>query len=150
MPTRMQAMTLLLTAADPPITRKGGASRRNDAALIAAFLRKEPEAAGRLYDRFASRIYGLGLFLLHNRADAQDLVQDTFVKLWRSGSTFDPGRGSLDSWVLLTARGLAMDLLRRWSLEADQKLSANAAHSAASDETGGRAARRIRRVAARN
>jgi|SRR5436190_12003941 len=76
-----------------------------DAALMGAFLRQEPDAARQLYDRFASRIYGLGLFLLRNKTDAEDLVQDTFLKIWRTGSAFDPLRGSLDAWILLNARG---------------------------------------------
>ena len=89
-----------------------------DAALMGAFLRQEPDAARRLYDRFASRIYGLGLYLLRDKTDAEDLVQDTFLKIWRGGSAFDPLRGPLDAWILLNARGLAIDLLRRRSLEA--------------------------------
>jgi RNA polymerase sigma-70 factor (ECF subfamily) len=89
-----------------------------DATLMGAFLRQEPDAARQLYDRFASRIYGLGLFLLRDKTDAEDLVQDTFLKIWRGGSAFDPVRGPLDAWILLNARGLAIDLLRRRSLEA--------------------------------
>jgi len=106
-----------------------------DAALMTAFARKEPDAARQLYDRYASRIYGLGLFLLRNNTDAEDLVQDTFVKIWRMGSDFDPVRGSHDGWILLSARSLAIDLLRHRSVEA-RKLSSQSKVSAASDETG--------------
>ena len=102
---------------------------------MAAFLRKEPDAARRLYDRFASRIYGLGLVLLRNKTDAEDLVQDTFLKVWRTGSAFDPVRGSLDAWILLNARSLAIDLLRRRSLEG-RKLASLPRLSEASDEAG--------------
>src|SRR5262249_45679186 len=49
---------------------------------------------------------------------AEDLVQDTFVKVWRKAESFESGRGSLDTWVLLIARSLAIDLLRRRVLEA--------------------------------
>jgi hypothetical protein len=78
-----------------------------DPALMAAFLRKEPDATRQLYDRLASRIYGLGLFLLRNTTDAEDLVQETFLKIWRTGSAFDPVRGPLDAWILLSARSVA-------------------------------------------
>jgi RNA polymerase sigma-70 factor, ECF subfamily len=135
MPTPMNTMTLLLTAADPPIARTPGGSRRADAALMDAFLRKDPDAGRRLYDRFAPRIYGVGLFLLRNRSDAQDLVQDTFVRLWRTSATFDPDRGSLETWILMHARSIAIDLLRRRSLES-RHLAANGAASEASDEPG--------------
>lgn len=82
------------------------------------FLRKDPSAAEELYDRFAPRIFGLGTMMLGNRAQAEDLVQDTFVNLWRKGMAFDPARGSLENWVLLIARRLAIDVLRRRSTEA--------------------------------
>jgi RNA polymerase sigma-70 factor (ECF subfamily) len=106
-----------------------------EAALMTAFLQKEPDATRRLYDRFASRIYGLGLVLLRSRADAEDLVQDTFLKIWRSGSAFDPVRGPLDAWILLSARSLAIDLIRHRSVEV-RKLSPQRKISEASDDAG--------------
>jgi RNA polymerase sigma-70 factor, ECF subfamily len=88
-----------------------------DAALMAAFAAHDERAAGTLYGRFASRIYGLGIVMLGNDQAAQDLVQDTFVKLWRNATRFDPERGRLETWVLLTARSLAIDAIRRRVLE---------------------------------
>jgi RNA polymerase sigma-70 factor (ECF subfamily) len=106
-----------------------------DAGLMAAFLQTDPDAASRLYDRFASRIYGLGLFFFRNGTDAEDLVQETFLRIWRTGSAFDPVRGSLDTWILLSARSLAIDLLRRRTAEA-RKLFSQPRVSEASDEAG--------------
>jgi RNA polymerase sigma-70 factor (ECF subfamily) len=76
----------------------------SDQALMAAFVARDERAAGALYDRFASRVYGLGIVMLGNDHAAQDLVQDTFVKLWRTAARFDPERGRLETWILLTAR----------------------------------------------
>jgi RNA polymerase sigma-70 factor (ECF subfamily) len=98
------------------IVRSKGAG--SDAALMRAFAERDPGAATELYDRFASRVYGLGIVMLGGDAAAQDLVQDTFVKLWRSAARYDPGRGKLETWVLLVARSLAIDSLRRRVLEA--------------------------------
>ena len=89
----------------------------SDLALMADFAARRERAAGALYDRFASRIYGLGVVMLGNHPAAQDLVQDTFVKLWRTAERYDPQRGRLETWVLLTARSLANDALRRRVLE---------------------------------
>jgi RNA polymerase sigma-70 factor (ECF subfamily) len=89
-----------------------------DEALVAAFAAKDERAAGMLYDRFASRIYGLGIVMLGNDQAAQDLVQDTFVKLWRTADRFDPLRGRVETWVLLVARSLAIDSIRRRVTEA--------------------------------
>ncbi len=89
----------------------------SDQALMAAFVGRDERAATMLYDRFSSRVYGLGIVMLGNHQAAQDLVQDTFVKLWRTAARYDPERGRLETWVLLTARSLAIDLLRRRVLE---------------------------------
>lgn len=85
---------------------------------MAAFAERDQAAAEVLFERFASRVYGLGVVMLGTDAAAQDLVQDTFVKLWRSADRFDEARGRLDTWVLLVARSLAIDALRRRVLEA--------------------------------
>jgi RNA polymerase sigma-70 factor (ECF subfamily) len=84
---------------------------------MGAFLSRDSRAADELYGRFASRVYGLGIVMLGSDAAAQDLVQDTFVKLWRTGGSFDADRGKLETWVLLVARSLAIDSLRRRVLE---------------------------------
>jgi RNA polymerase sigma factor (sigma-70 family) len=97
--------------------RAGRGDDRPDGELVRAFLRRDPSAAEALYDRFAPRVFGLGMVMLGNAAQAEDLVQDTFVKVWRKASTFDSARGSLDTWVLLVARSLAIDLIRRRVLE---------------------------------
>jgi RNA polymerase sigma-70 factor, ECF subfamily len=90
----------------------------SDSALMRGFARRDQGAAEELYGRFASRVYGLGIVMLGNDAMAQDLVQDTFVKLWRSADRFDARRGRLETWVLLVARSLAIDALRRRVLDA--------------------------------
>src|SRR5437879_8490634 len=86
--------------------------------LMRSFATGETGAAERLYDLYASRVYGLGLVMLGNEAAAEDLVQDTFVKIWRNATRYDPVRGSLDTWILLMARNLAIDALRRRVLDA--------------------------------
>jgi RNA polymerase sigma-70 factor (ECF subfamily) len=93
------------------------ATLAGDAALMRGFARREQGAAEELYARFASRIYGLGIVMLGGDAAAQDLVQDTFVKLWRNAERYDTTRGRLETWVLLIARSLAIDTLRRRVLE---------------------------------
>jgi RNA polymerase sigma-70 factor (ECF subfamily) len=100
-----------------------------------AFANRNPEAAKALYERFASRIYGLGIVMLGREEAAEDLVQDTFVKLWRSAGRFEASRGRLDTWVLLMARSLAIDAVRRRVVEA-RALTSTMADSEASSEPG--------------
>jgi RNA polymerase sigma-70 factor (ECF subfamily) len=72
-----------------------------------------PDALNQLYDRFSGRLYGFGLRLLGDRALAEELVQETFVRLWRTAGSFDPERGSVTAFVFTMARRIAVDLWRR-------------------------------------
>ena len=66
-----------------------------------------------LYRRYASRVYGLGVQLLSERGLAEELVQETFVRVWRNAGRFDPARGSPATFIFTIARRLAIDLWRR-------------------------------------
>jgi RNA polymerase sigma-70 factor, ECF subfamily len=66
-----------------------------------------------LYRLYSARLYGLGLRLLGDSGAAEELVQETFLRLWRSAGRFDPGRGSVRTFVFTIARRVAVDLLRR-------------------------------------
>ena len=66
-----------------------------------------------LYRRYSARLYGLGLKLLGERGMAEELVQETFVRLWRSAGRYDPERGSVRAFLFTIARRTAVDLLRR-------------------------------------
>ena len=90
----------------------------SDNVLMQRFAQRDLLAADALYARFSSRIYGLGIVMLGSDPAAQDLVQDTFVKIWRIADRYDSSRGKLETWVLLVARSLAIDALRRRVLEA--------------------------------
>jgi RNA polymerase sigma-70 factor (ECF subfamily) len=78
-----------------------------------------------LYDRYAARLYGLGLRLLGDPGLAEELVQETFVRLWQSAGRYDPQRGSVTSFVFTIARRLAIDLRRRPSSRPFAELEAN-------------------------
>jgi RNA polymerase sigma-70 factor (ECF subfamily) len=97
--------------------RNQGHDSGSDAQLVRAFAGRDTEASEEMYARFAPRVFGLGMVMLGNPSHAEDLVQDTFVKVWRKMDSYDPARGSLDTWVLLIARSTAIDLIRRRVLE---------------------------------
>ena len=80
-------------------------------ARVAAGEREEPLAE--LYARYGSRLYGLGLRLLGDRGLAEELVQETFVRLWRSAGRFDARRGTVRTFVFTLARRAAVDMRRR-------------------------------------
>ena len=71
------------------------------------------EALEALYDRYAGVCYGLALRILGDRQDAEEVVQDTFVSLWRRAGTYDPRQGRPYSWLFKITRNRAIDELRR-------------------------------------
>ena len=74
----------------------------------------EVEAAiSALYDRYGRTVYGVGLKILGDRSSAEELVQDVFLKVWRSSSSFDPSRGSFSTWLYKVTRSAAIDLYRK-------------------------------------
>jgi RNA polymerase sigma-70 factor (ECF subfamily) len=77
------------------------------------------DAFAALYDRLAPRVFGLLLRLLRNRGDAEDVLQETFLRVWDRAATFDPRRCPPDGWVLMIARCRAVDRLRRRQPTAD-------------------------------
>jgi RNA polymerase sigma-70 factor, ECF subfamily len=85
----------------------------SDAELLAAAAAGDDGPFRELYRRYAGRIFALGMQLLSDRGLAEELVQETFVRLWRSAGRFDPDRGSPSAFIFAIARRLAVDLWRR-------------------------------------
>ncbi len=74
----------------------------------------DEQAIGDLYDRFAPLVYRMAYQTMPTRADAEDVVQEVFVRLWRTADRFDPKRAALVTWVMLLARRHMVDRLRRF------------------------------------
>jgi RNA polymerase sigma-70 factor (ECF subfamily) len=86
----------------------------DEAALLAAIGKGDRERAlPELYRRYERRIYGLGVHLLGDQGLAEELVQETFLRVWRTADRFDVARGSASSFIFAIARRLAIDLWRR-------------------------------------
>jgi RNA polymerase sigma-70 factor, ECF subfamily len=70
-------------------------------------------ALSKLYDRYNRTVFGVGLKILGDRSMAEELVQEVFLKVWRSSSTFDPSRGSFSTWLYRVTRSVALDFYRK-------------------------------------
>jgi RNA polymerase sigma-70 factor (ECF subfamily) len=84
----------------------------NEQDLILRLARGDERAFLALYDRFAPRVHGLALRILGDKMAAEDVTQETFLKIWARARTFSPGRGSAAGWLLTVARRAALDRLR--------------------------------------
>jgi RNA polymerase sigma-70 factor (ECF subfamily) len=76
----------------------------------------DEEAIGELYDRFGPLVYKVAWQFHPVHAEAEDAVQEIFVRLWRTADRFDPRRAKLVTWVMLIARRHLIDRLRRSSV----------------------------------
>ena len=70
-------------------------------------------ALGELYDLFAPTVHAFALRALGSARDAEDLVHDLFLEIWKHAREYDESRGSVRRWFLLRARSRAVDRLRR-------------------------------------
>jgi len=83
-----------------------------DKQLVARVVNGDENAFLTLYDRYASRVYGLTLRVLGDTMLAEEVTQDTFLKLWSRARQFDSDKGKLASWLLTIAHRTAIDRLR--------------------------------------
>lgn len=84
-----------------------------DLELMRRVAAQEEGAIGELYDRFGSLVFRMAYQTMPTRADAEDAVQEVFVRLWKTASRYDPKRAALVTWVMLLSRRHLVDRLRR-------------------------------------
>lgn len=91
----------------------GTEQRAQDLDLMQRISEDQEESVGALYDRFGALVYRMAVQALPSPADAEDAVQEIFVRLWRTAGRFDPERAALATWVMLITRRYLVDRLRR-------------------------------------
>ena len=87
--------------------------RLADEDLMTLVGRRDPDAFAVLYDRHSGAAYSLAHRIVGDAAPAEDVTQEAFIDIWRSGARFDAARGSVRSWMLGIVRNRSIDALRR-------------------------------------
>ena len=80
--------------------------------LIRQVANQERDAFSQLYDRFSTLVFTLALRMLRARSDAEDLLQEVFVQVWRQAQNYSAERGSPEAWIVNIARSRAIDKIR--------------------------------------
>lgn len=88
-----------------------------DEALAERLVDGDVRALEQLYERHSRAVFSLSLKLLSEREAAEEIVQETFLKLWQRPDAYSPERGRLIAWLLGVAHHRAVDRLRRRKLE---------------------------------
>jgi RNA polymerase sigma-70 factor (ECF subfamily) len=84
----------------------------SDVDLIERLQRHDPQALAELYDRYGRIAYSLILRVVRDTGVAEDLVQETFMRVWNRAQGLDAQKGSIGPWLLAVARNRAIDYLR--------------------------------------
>ena len=84
----------------------------SDAALVVAIGRWREDALAEAYRRHAGAVFALAKRVLVDRELAEEVVQEVFLRLWDHADRFDPGRGTLRSYLLAQCHGRAVDIIR--------------------------------------
>lgn len=94
------------------MVRREKAERLADEELMPLIGSKDPEAFEVFFDRHGGAAYSLAYRIVGEQAAAEDVVQEAFISIWRSGARFDRARGSVRGWTLSIVRNRAIDALR--------------------------------------
>ncbi len=105
----------------------------SDAQLLEAITKGDEQALAALYDRYASILFGLLLRILHDRAEAEDVLQEVFLRVWQRAADFDDMRGRVFTWLVTIARSRAIDRLR--AVQSRARVAEEAAHENVSTNT---------------
>jgi RNA polymerase sigma-70 factor, ECF subfamily len=80
--------------------------------LIQQIAKQDRDAFSQLYDRFSTLVFTLAMRMLKARSDAEDLLQEVFVQVWRQAQNYSAERGSPEAWIVNIARSRAIDKIR--------------------------------------
>jgi RNA polymerase sigma-70 factor (ECF subfamily) len=83
-----------------------------DRNLAERLKRREPSVMGDIYDRYGKLVFSLIYRVVRDIGVAEDLVQETFLRVWNRAQGFDAERGALGPWLLAVARNRAIDYVR--------------------------------------
>lgn len=101
-------LAFILPTVKPPMSKP----LADESALINGLTAGNTSAIKTLYDQYSGSLNGIITRIIANEEIAQDILQDTFVKIWRSITTYDPQKGRLFTWMANIARNLAIDHIR--------------------------------------
>ena len=87
-------------------------AQEKDVALLEAIAARDEVALGQLYDRYRAILFGLLMRILNNREEAEDVLQEVFLQVWRKAADFDESRGRPFTWLVTLARSRGIDRLR--------------------------------------
>ena len=112
------------TGASVRINNEGNLLQAPDETLATQVARGNSAALEVLYDRYASIVLGIALKVTGDQALAEEILQETFWRVWQSAATYQSQLGSFTGWLFRIARNLAIDTYRRRNVRPQQQFFA--------------------------
>jgi len=106
-------------------------AQEDDVALLKAIAARNEAALAQLYDRYRAILFGLLMRILNNREEAEDVLQEVFLQVWRKATDFDENRGRPFTWLVTLARSRGIDRLR--TLAARERVAETSAREVSED-----------------
>lgn len=100
----------------------GSALTYTEVELVRGLVARDEKVFSYLYDHYSPALYGVALKVLNDETVAGDVLQEIFLKIWRSIDRYDPEKGRLFTWMLNIARNTAIDTLRSKAHKLGQKV----------------------------
>ena len=95
-----------------PMSTTPSPASYQDAELMRKVAQGDKSAFGYLFDRYSQLALNLAWRVLNEKQEAEDVVQEVFMHLWRNASSYDRQRGNLSTWIVMIARSRSIDKLR--------------------------------------
>lgn len=93
--------------------RKGPTNLERTKKLILAIKNQDQDAFASLYDLYSDNLYGIAFKIVKSEEAAQDVLQDSFVKIWKNIQKYDEKQGTIFTWMLNITRNTSIDYLRK-------------------------------------
>ena len=119
------AQTKNATDVSVRITSDQSLSDTPDQALVTRVARGDSAALEALYDRYAARVLGVALKIIGDQSLAEDILQETFWRVWQNAAAYQPQLGPFTGWLFRIVRNLSIDAYRRRNVRPQAIRSAN-------------------------
>ncbi|GGD44487.1 RNA polymerase sigma factor ECF family 11 [Muriicola marianensis] len=90
--------------------------------IVELLQERDEKAISLLYDHYGDTLYGVAFKVVKDEELAQDVVQESFVKIWRKSDTYDPTKAKLFTWLFRIIRNTAIDKLRSLQTKSDKEI----------------------------
>lgn len=95
-------------------------SRYDDERLISLIAQSHEEALAQLYERYSRLVFGLALVIIRDRATAEEITLDVFMRVWQKAGSYDATQSKVSTWLAHITHNHAIDVLRRRAVKQDQ------------------------------